>query len=322
MRAMGKSRFGGKWLLAVACAAAVFALGAGGQTYAASSTNNTKETAEAATNGKTVYLTFDDGPSALTGQVLDILRKAKIKATFFVVGNQVESRPKLLERIAKEGHSIGNHSYDHVYKELYGDFKAFAEQVVKTEGIIERTAGVKTRLLRAPGGTFGNFDSAYFDALKAAGYIVVDWNVDSGDSKRRSVPASEIIENVTNSRLTSKMIVLMHDGSGHGQTVKALPAIIQYFAKKGYTFAPLTDQVKPVTFRIAPQIKWKRINPTLADAVSWLGGQGAALANVSPQPEDRVAEPKLEAAAKAVVPEESPPSSERPSPEPTPVSSP
>lgn len=215
--------------------------------------------------GRIVYLTFDDGPSKLTPEVLDILKKEGIKATFFVLGEQVNEHPELLKRIVEEGHTIGNHTYDHEYKELYNSFGEFATQIVKTEDALQAAAGIRTKLVRAPGGTFGNFDQSYFDAMKKAGYTMFDWNVDSGDSVRVGVPASEIIKNIRNSKLSDKTVVLLHDSSIHGESVKALPDIIRYYKEQGYTFAPLTEAVEPVTFRLADKLKWSRPKATSAE---------------------------------------------------------
>ncbi|MWC29920.1 polysaccharide deacetylase family protein [Paenibacillus sp. MMS18-CY102] len=223
---------------------------------------------------KTVYLTFDDGPSKLTGEVLDILKKNSIHATFFVLGEQVKAHPELLKRIVAEGHTVGNHTYDHVYKELYGGFGEFAKQVVKTEEALQEAAGIRTKLVRAPGGTFGNFDQSYFDAMKGAGYTLFDWTVDSGDSVRRGVPASEIVRNIHQSKLSHETIVLLHDSQSHAESVKALPDIIQYYKNKGYAFAALTEQVKPVIFRLADKLKWSRAKATASDRE--LVGRGIA----------------------------------------------
>lgn len=215
----------------------------------------------------TVYLTFDDGPSMHTKDVLDILNKAEVKGTFFVLGEQVVKHPEITKRIIKEGHSIGNHTYNHKYEELYGSsFGKFAEQVIETDKAIYKATGARTNLVRAPGGTYSNFDQGYFDALAAAGYKLHDWNVDSGDSKRRGVPADEIVAAVIESKLMDKAVVLLHDGEGHEESVKALPSIITYYKDKGYRFAALTDQVEPIQFRIAQQLKWSRsdVKPTEA----------------------------------------------------------
>jgi len=254
----------------------------------ANKTAATAATAAQAPVRKTVYLTFDDGPSKLTTQVLDILKQEGIQATFFVLGEQVKGHPELLRRIVAEGHTVGNHSYDHEYKKLYAGFGAFADQIVRTEEAMQAAAGVRTRLVRAPGGTFGNFDQSYFDAMEQAGYTMFDWNVDSGDSVRVGVPASEIKQNVRNSKLYDETIVLLHDSASHAESIKALPDIIQYYKKQGYTFAPLTESVKPVTFRLADKLKWSRPKATekeraevrrglaAGDAPFVLSGQAAA----------------------------------------------
>ncbi|WP_442603031.1 polysaccharide deacetylase family protein [Paenibacillus sp. KN14-4R] len=205
----------------------------------------------------TVYLTFDDGPSDLTPKVLDILKKEGIQATFFVCGDQVVTRKDVLKRIVDEGHAIGNHSYNHVYKELYGDFNNFWSQIQKTEKIIQEVSGVRTPLIRAPGGTATNFDAFYFYYLDQAGYTVYDWNIDSGDSRRVNVPASEITTTVENSPLRHELTVLLHDGTGHKGSVDALPAIIHHFKNKGYSFAPITTKVNPEQFAVK-KLKWTR----------------------------------------------------------------
>ncbi|CAM4421037.1 peptidoglycan/xylan/chitin deacetylase (PgdA/CDA1 family) [Paenibacillus endophyticus] len=214
--------------------------------------------AKAEANQKTVYLTFDDGPSKNTGLVLDILKREGITATFFVLGEHVLKQPLLAKRIIEEGHSIGNHTFNHKYEQLYGSFSAFAGQVMKTDDAIYQTTGVRTTLLRAPGGTFTNFDQGYFDGLAAAGYVVHDWNVDSGDSKKQDVPSSEILTAIKGSKLASKLNVLLHDSAGHAESVKALPAIIHYYKSKGYAFAPITDKVEPIQFKVASKLKWNR----------------------------------------------------------------
>ncbi|NMO98070.1 polysaccharide deacetylase family protein [Paenibacillus lemnae] len=208
---------------------------------------------------KTVYLTFDDGPSGLTGEVLDILNTYKIKGTFFVLGQQAERRPEIIGRIHEEGHAIGNHTYDHNYTELYHKFTAFWNQIKQTEEIIRLITGERPQLVRAPGGTAGKFDAAYFDLLEQGGYKVFDWNVDSGDSKRKGVPADEIVKMSTAPHQGNEAVVLLHDGAGHEETVKALPRIIKYYQKVGYRFDILTPEIKPVQFKV--QIEPKKGQP-------------------------------------------------------------
>ncbi|CAG7648921.1 hypothetical protein PAESOLCIP111_05734 [Paenibacillus solanacearum] len=234
--------------------------GAGGSdVYAALKSGQRVETEKSYVTPEkpTVYLTFDDGPSKQTPQVLDILREEDVKGTFFVLGEQVKARPELARRIVQEGHAIGNHTYNHVYKELYSDFSVFWEQIQRTEQAVEDAAGIRPRMVRAPGGTFGNFDPFYFYYLDQAGYEIYDWNIDSGDSARVGVPAKEIVQTVAKGPFRHEVVVLMHDSSGHGETVKALPQIIALFKSKGYQFEVLSPQVKPIHFSNGKP-KWSR----------------------------------------------------------------
>lgn len=214
---------------------------------------------------KVVYLTFDDGPSKLTDEILAILEEQKIKATFFVLGEQAQKSPEIIYRTAEAGHVIGNHTYNHKYSELYGSFTAFWNQIKRTEEILREITGTRTSLVRAPGGTYGHFDSSYFELMEQGGYQVFDWNVDSGDSKRKGVPASEIIENVTSEKLEKEMVVLMHDSAGHEASVKALPAIIDFYKQKGYSFEVLSPEQKPVQFSLS-----KKVTARTAPAQSWI----------------------------------------------------
>lgn len=206
-------------------------------------------------NEKIVYLTFDDGPSKLTDEVLAILKKEDVLATFFVLGKQAKHSPEIIHRVFDAGHAIGNHTFDHKYDELYRGFTQFWGQIKATEEVIREITGIRPELVRAPGGTYGHFDETYFKLLEQGGYKVFDWNVDSGDSKRRGVPASEIVNNVTSAKLKNEMIVLLHDGTGHAETVKALPEIIQFYKKHGYTFRTISPEQQPVQFSISPSLQ-------------------------------------------------------------------
>ncbi|MCR8660114.1 polysaccharide deacetylase family protein [Paenibacillus endoradicis] len=216
------------------------------------------------------YLTFDDGPGKLTGEVLDILAENDITATFFVLGEQVEKYPELLERIASEGHSIGNHSYNHVYDELYNDFTNFSDQVLLTSQAIYDVTGFKTPLLRAPGGTYNNVDTSYYDAMSEAGYMMFDWNVDSGDSAGRNVTKEKIINNVKKSDLKKRVIVLMHDSNSHKATIEALPEIIAYYREQNYRFDVITETTEPMLSRITDHIRWDRKPATAKEKASFI----------------------------------------------------
>ncbi|AIQ56098.1 polysaccharide deacetylase [Paenibacillus borealis] len=225
----------------------------------------TNQEAKPGKKTRVVYLTFDDGPSAVTPQVLKILQEQGVKATFFVLGEQAASRPEMINAIWEQGHAIGNHTYNHNYHDLYSGFTEFWRQIKQTEETVRGITGVRPQLVRAPGGTFGHFDNTYFYLLKQAGYEVMDWTVDSGDSSRRGVPAAEIVQNSVAELDSPSVVLLLHDGSGHEQSAKALPAIIERYKAAGYEFGLLDAQSAPVQFRVSAQAAaLQRVKPSTA----------------------------------------------------------
>lgn len=197
---------------------------------------------------KVVYLTFDDGPDPTnTPKVLQILKENGVKATFFVVGTQVEKFPDVLQMVYQDGHAIGNHSYNHIYRQLYQSPASYANQLHRTDEIIKNAIGVRPRISRAPGGSAGSFTKAYWELLKNEGYLEEGWNVSSGDAS--SAKAEQLVGNIVyqmdNKFLWSHAVVLMHDGSGHGETIKALPGIIKFYKEQGFEFRVINAQTPP-----------------------------------------------------------------------------
>lgn len=198
---------------------------------------------------KVVYLSFDDGPDpVVTPRILQILKQYAVPATFFVIGTQTEAYPELLRQINTEGHAIGNHSYNHRYKELYQSPSAYIDQLRKCDALIAAITGVKPLISRAPGGTAGSFTSEYWSALKREGYRDVGWNINSVDAS--SARATQITANVIaqaqkNEFLWSHAIVLMHDGRNHTETAAALPSIIEYFKNEGFEFRRIDLSTPP-----------------------------------------------------------------------------
>ncbi|HAA28192.1 MAG TPA: polysaccharide deacetylase family protein [Cyanobacteria bacterium UBA8553] len=184
---------------------------------------------------KPIALTFDDGPwEKSTSQVLDILKKNKIKATFFVVGRQVQMYPQLLKQIVADGHALGNHTWSHQYH-MFSQ-SAAAREIDKTSELIYKTTGVKISLFRPPGGFLNNGLAAYAHQKK---YAVVMWSADSLDWRYRQ--PSTLIDRVLR-EASEGGIVLMHDGGGdRAQTVKALPQVIAQLRKRGYKFVTVPE---------------------------------------------------------------------------------
>lgn len=186
-------------------------------------------------NQKVIALTFDDGPwPQTTVQVLDILKENNIKATFFVIGQNVKHYPDLIKRIVAEGHTIGNHTWHHWYHFMNPQVAAY--EINNTTELIYEITGVKTNLFRPPGGMMHNGLVSYARNNK---YAVIMWSSDSIDYSLPGTP--KLINNVFRQAKPGG-IVLMHDGGGNrSQTVQALPEIISRFRKQGYSFVTVPE---------------------------------------------------------------------------------
>lgn len=188
---------------------------------------------------KLVSLTFDDGPSQYTNQILDILDGYNIKATFFAVGEAASKYPEIMRRIKKENHVIGNHTWNHP-SIVDISSSELSDQIVKTNEVIKEILNEETALFRAP---YGNIDSASFRTIRNAGLTSVLWNVDSLDW---SMKESSLIEKRIKKYTVSDSIILLHDGDGYGSgprdvTVQALPQIIDYLTQEGYSFVTIPE---------------------------------------------------------------------------------
>ena len=184
-----------------------------------------------------IALTFDDGPwPTTTSQVLDVLKKNNVKATFFMVGKQVEKYPQLLKQVVAEGHAIGNHTWSHQYGQY--DESAAAHELNDAAALFDKTTGVKTSLFRPPAGILNNGLAAYAQQKK---YAVVVWSVDSKDWRYHGTTTKALLESVVKDAKPGG-IVLLHDGGGdRSTTVQALPQLITALQKRGYTFVTVPE---------------------------------------------------------------------------------
>ncbi len=199
-----------------------------------------------------VYLTFDDGPSIYTNDILDILDRYQVKATFFVVGKEGSNAEETLQRIVEDGHTLGMHSYSHKYKELYESMDSFTQDFEQIRDYIYQATGVESVYYRFPGGssnTVSEIDMHEFiDYLDSQGVEYYDWNVSSGDGGSMKLSTDTLLENCTkdiDTRDTS--IVLLHDSAEKPTTVEALPEIIEnILARPDTVILPITENTKPV----------------------------------------------------------------------------
>lgn len=193
------------------------------------------------------YLTFDDGPSANTERILDILAANNIKATFFVNGHIGFESTYL--RIVNEGHKIGNHTYSHDYGEVYSSIDNFFNNVDKLNEYLSSLGIGKPDILRFPGGSNNNVSIQYGGAdlmdrlvnkTVINGYDYFDWNVSSGDANKITEEKEKIISNVKiGCAAKSNPVILMHDSGPKTTTADALQEIIDYLKAQGYSFGTL-----------------------------------------------------------------------------------
>ena len=227
-------------------------------TYTVSdSSNNTysikRKVKRIKSNTGVIYLTFDDGPSSTTSKILDILKKEKVKATFFVVNFSSGYEP-IIKRIVNEGHTIALHSYTHNYKLIYSSEEAYYDDLLKLKEKVKNVTGVESNIIRFPGGssnTVSMFNrgimSIITKSVKEKGYHYFDWNVDSRDAggARNS---TDVYNNVMNNLNKNRNnIVLMHDSHNNNKTVDALESVIRNAKNNGYRFSNITMNTPMVT---------------------------------------------------------------------------
>lgn len=204
--------------------------------------------------GNTLFLTFDDGPGAGTEQVLDTLKAHGVKATFFVVGNRIgDDTAPLLKRMVDEGHTIGVHTTCHEYKTIYASVEAYLEDFHTTYEKIHDYTGTYPQIFRFPGGSVNSFNKSVYRSIiaemKARGFTYYDWNISTGDASQGYTPESIVANSLKGLKYkdTGKnAILLAHDTNV--TSAAQVDAIITAFENEGFSFAPLSPIVKPVTF--------------------------------------------------------------------------
>lgn len=198
---------------------------------------------------KTMYLTFDDGPSEEnTAAVLDILKENHIKATFFVVGENVRKHPEVAKRIVAEGHTIGIHCNRHEYEEIYADVDSYLEDFQEAWDTVYEVTGVEVQLFRFPGGSINAYNKEVYEDIIAEmtdrGYIYFDWNGSLEDAVSRSTPG-ELVQNAVESTLGRRKVVMLAHDIVYNTTL-CLQDLIDSLPE--YRMEPLTPEVEPIQF--------------------------------------------------------------------------
>lgn len=200
----------------------------------------------------TVYLTFDDGPSIYTDEILDILARYNVKATFFVVGKEDAKAKERMQRIVEEGHTIALHSYSHKYQEIYASVEAFQKDFLKLQDYVYEATGVRSKIYRFPGGSSNKVSDLpiedFIEFLDTQDVKYYDWNISSGDGSSVLLDVDTIFSNITK-KISGKTtaMVLMHDSADKSTTVEALPAVIEKIqAMEDTVILPITEDTRPI----------------------------------------------------------------------------
>lgn len=199
----------------------------------------------------TIYFTFDDGPSNYTYSILGILKKANVKATWFVVPSREEWCVNALKSIDAAGHTIGVHSLTHDYNKIYASVEAYLEDFYEAWSIIRDATGKTPQLFRFAGGSKNDFNKDTRDAIikemTRRGFRFYDWNVESGDvngatweQMYNSIP--------TDCRNVKRPVILMHDTGARKNTVYVLEDVLRVLVNEGYKFDTIRNDTEPVQF--------------------------------------------------------------------------
>ncbi|RXZ02294.1 polysaccharide deacetylase family protein [Fictibacillus sp. S7] len=199
---------------------------------------------------KTVYLTFDDGPSRVSDGIMDVLKKYQVKATFFMLEPNMLKFQDQVKRMDREGHSQGLHGVSHDAKKIYRSKETVVQEMDQANRALQKITGKRTVLIRTPYGSAPYMKPDYQKAVKDKGYELWDWTIDSMDWSYRSP------QYVTNSirqikkmeHQTEPIVILMHERK---ETLESLPQLLDYLKKNGYTMKRIERTMKPVTFRVS-----------------------------------------------------------------------
>lgn len=197
---------------------------------------------------KKVYLTFDDGPGVQTEKILDILKKQDVKATFFVTGKEDAEAKKIYKRIVKEGHTLGMHSYSHIYDVIYESKESFTKDLEQIFQYLYDVTGVYPKFYRFPGGSSTQSTEVpiqtFVDVLNEKQLLYLDWNVISPDINNTGVTKNQMVSSIIQGvEAYDTSVVLMYDVADKPMTVKALPSIIKQLKARNYELLPADESM-------------------------------------------------------------------------------
>lgn len=201
---------------------------------------------------KRAFLTFDDGPSSVTESILNTLKEEKVKATFFVLGSNIDYRKEMVKRMYDEGHYVANHGYSHVYSQIYSSPQAVLDEYNQCNEKIRNAIGnpeYNSHLFRFPGGLpGGKYAGLKLEAkelLNQNDIVNIDWNALNGDAETNDLSSEFELQRLSETvGEKNSIVILMHDAALKSVTAETLPQIIAALREKGYEFQNFYSIIK------------------------------------------------------------------------------
>lgn len=198
---------------------------------------------------KVVYLTFDDGPNKYTPQILNLLKKYNMKATFFMLEPNMRANSSTVKRMKNEGHALGLHGVTHIKSKVYASPTSLVNEMNKGQKTLKSITGQTSTIIRTPYGSKPYFTQPYRNASAKAGYRFWDWTIDSKDTSSSRVSSSYVVSSTIGAlekqKNVSSHVILFHDKQ---VTVNALPKILDYLKKNGYETRVITSDIQPFNY--------------------------------------------------------------------------
>lgn len=197
--------------------------------------------------GKTVYLTFDDGPTSATTDILDTLHQFNAKATFFMLEPSMRESPEVVDKIVEQGHAVGLHGVTHDLNHFYKSEQSALKEITTAQETLQQITGVRSNLIRTPYGSVPYLTKSYREVLDSNGFKLWDWNVDSRDWSLSSDQYLDTvigqIEELVNAGV--KPIILMHDKQN---TAEHLSILLTYLSEHGFQTKKIEENTQPYNF--------------------------------------------------------------------------
>lgn len=194
---------------------------------------------------KTAYITFDDGPNKNTPEILDLLNKYNMKATFFVLEDRITLYPDVVNRMLKEGHSVGLHGQSHEKAVFYSSQSSALNEINNTRHTLKELTGYDTKLVRVPYGSKPYLTKNQYDSLVNSGYNLWDWSIDSTDTHENATVSSIASNTVNTLKESGNCVILFHDKQ---TTAKALSSVLEYLKDNNYEIKVIDQNQSPMNW--------------------------------------------------------------------------